>query len=183
MLLLARGKAAGLRLVRRDSPNAFLASLAPLIAFPLVGTGLLLAAGKGADAVADFLAVICALLSPAVLSHVLARLWGREAAMAALRDGVQLVPVDHPRAAHAVAFRVRDRTASRPLGAARGGRGRSARWVLYALWLQWFLARHGLVLSGWRAAGMVAWVNLGTAVGAARPDACHARGRARIMRR
>jgi hypothetical protein len=32
----------------------------------------------------------------------------------------------------------------------------------YALWLNWFLARHGLALSAWRAAGLVAAVNLGT---------------------
>jgi hypothetical protein len=32
------------------------------------------------------------------------------------------------------------------------------------LWLNWFLARHGLALTAWRAAGMVAAVNLGTVV-------------------
>ncbi len=32
----------------------------------------------------------------------------------------------------------------------------------YSLWMNWFLARHGLALSGWRAVGLVAAVNLGT---------------------
>jgi hypothetical protein len=30
------------------------------------------------------------------------------------------------------------------------------------MWLNWFIARHGLALTGWRAAGLVAAVNLGT---------------------
>jgi hypothetical protein len=34
----------------------------------------------------------------------------------------------------------------------------------YALWLHWFLARHGLALSGRRAALLVLGVNLGTAL-------------------
>jgi len=34
--------------------------------------------------------------------------------------------------------------------------------VGYALWLHWFLARHGLALSRLRAALLVAGVNLGT---------------------
>ena len=34
----------------------------------------------------------------------------------------------------------------------------------YGLWLHWFLARHGLQLSGLRAALLVATVNLGTAL-------------------
>jgi hypothetical protein len=54
------------------------------------------------------------------------------------------------------------------LGRAAGIDGQTALRVLlvclagYALWLNWFLARHGLALSGWRAAGLVAAVNLGT---------------------
>jgi hypothetical protein len=34
----------------------------------------------------------------------------------------------------------------------------------YALWLHWFVARHGLALSRLRAAALVALVNLGTAL-------------------
>ncbi len=34
----------------------------------------------------------------------------------------------------------------------------------YALWLHWFLARHGLALSRFRAALLVVVVNLGTAL-------------------
>jgi hypothetical protein len=51
-------------------------------------------------------------------------------------------------------------------GAGLGGQGgMQALFVclgLYALWLNWFLARHGLALTRWRAAGLVAAVNLGT---------------------
>ena len=160
ILLLARGRPAGLGFFGA-TPNAFLASLAPLIAFPLVGTGLLLASGQGADAVADFFAVICALLSPAVLSHVLARHWGREAQWLRFATAFNWCQWIMPLVLMvlltvfgiALQLGLSDRLAG--IGAL-GGVG------AYALWLHWFLARHGLALSGWRAAGVVAWVNLGT---------------------
>jgi hypothetical protein len=33
---------------------------------------------------------------------------------------------------------------------------------IYGLWLHWFIARHGLDLSSWRAALLVVAVNMGT---------------------
>lgn len=54
-------------------------SLAPLLAFPLVGAVLQLAQGQGHAALADLLATIIALLAPLVLTHALAARWGRQA--------------------------------------------------------------------------------------------------------
>ena len=64
---LARGRADGLRQFGATR-EAFLASLAPLIAFPLVGGVLMLLGGGGLDALGDLLATLCALLAPPVLS-------------------------------------------------------------------------------------------------------------------
>jgi hypothetical protein len=160
ILLLARGRADGLAMFA-DSPNAFLASLAPLVAFPLVGAGLMLASGQGLEAVTDFLEVICALLTPAVLSELMARLWGRAEAWLRFATAFNWCQWIMPAALMALllVFGV-----ARQLGvpdrlAAMGAIGGLA---AYALWLHWFLARRGLALSGWRAAGLVLGVNLGT---------------------
>ncbi|CAH2600036.1 conserved membrane protein of unknown function [Rhodovastum atsumiense] len=62
-----------------DSRQCFLNSLAPLVAFPLVGGVLGMVSGAGVDALAGLLGTLVALLTPPVLSHLLARLWRREA--------------------------------------------------------------------------------------------------------
>lgn len=144
-----------------DTPEAFLASLAPLVAFPLVGTVLMLSQGEGLAALSDLLATICALLAPAVLSYEAARLWGRAAAW--LRFAVAFnwcqwaIPI---LAMLLVVLAGMLAAAGLPttLGLAMvvGGLGG------YALWLHWFLARHGLGLSPIRAALLVVGVNLAT---------------------
>ncbi len=62
-----------------DTPQAFVNSLAPMLAFPLAFAVPSLLAGAGLGAMADFLASVVALLAPAVLSHAFARWWRREA--------------------------------------------------------------------------------------------------------
>ena len=74
---LARGNAEGFNQFGATT-EAFLASLAPLVAFPLVGGLLMLANGGGLAAIGDLLATLCALLAPPVLSYEVARLWRRE---------------------------------------------------------------------------------------------------------
>jgi hypothetical protein len=59
--------------------QAFLNSLAPWLALPLVGGLLLLFGGEGRAAIGNLLFAVVALLAPAVVSHALARWWGREA--------------------------------------------------------------------------------------------------------
>jgi len=160
--LLARGRAAGLAEFG-DSRDAFLASLAPLIAFPLVGAGLVVAAGQPAAALADFLATLCALLAPPVLSQLLAVRWGREAAW--LRFAVAFnwcqwaIPVAAAALMAAAAVAI---TFGIPAGAA--GAGMVGGLVCYGLWLHWFLARNALSLGAARAALLVLGVNVGTAL-------------------
>ncbi len=160
VIRLARGRADGIRQFG-GTRDAFLASLAPLIAFPLVGGILMLLGGGGLGALSDLLATLCALVAPPVFSFEVARLWGKQAAwlrfatafnwcqwvipvvgsLLLLTLGV-LVAFGLPRsvARMAVVFGL----------------------VCYGLWLHWFLARHGLGLSRWRAALMVLGVNLAT---------------------
>jgi hypothetical protein len=160
ILRLARFDAGGLAQFGATT-QAFLASLAPLIAFPLVGAVLMLLHGDGLDALAEFLATLCTLLAPPVLSHLLAVAWRREgdwlryatafnwcqwvipmAAAALLVSAGMIIWLGLPnRLAAMIALSVL---------------------ILYALVLHWFIARTGLRLSVLRAALLVLGVNLGT---------------------
>jgi hypothetical protein len=157
VMRLARGRVDGFQQFGATR-EAFLASLAPLVAFPLVGGVLMLLGGGGMTALADLFATICALVAPPVLSFEVARLWGRQAAwlrfatafnwcqwaipvlgsLLLLLLGV-LVVLGLPRPIARVAV---------VLGL-----------VVYGLWLHWFLARHGLGLSRLRALLLVLAVN------------------------
>ena len=156
------GRADGLSLFG-DSTGHFTASLAPFIALPLVGTIIALLQKPEIAIVSDLLATWCGLLAPAVLTWELARRWGRErlwlryatafnwcmwaipimAFLLLLTIGM-LIGIGLPNDFAAVLL---------PLGLGA-----------YALWLHWFLARHGLMLSRGRAALVVILVNLTTSL-------------------
>ncbi len=169
MLLLARGKAEGLDQFGY-TVQAFLSSLAPLIAVPVVGYLLLAVrggeparAGGELAALAELLGTICALLAPAVLSFELAKLWQRQVLWlryaTALNWSQWVIPllasvlllVGYPLLASALP----NQLALGLVGIAIGG---------YALWLHWFIARHGLSLSRLRAVVLVVAVNIVTGV-------------------
>lgn len=162
MLRVARGKPDGLAQFG-GTRQSFLTSLAPLVAFPLVGS--LLRAGQGdpQNAVVEFLAALCALLVPPVLSYELARAWRREAQWLHFATAfnwcfwlVQFLLL-------ALVFFVGIASAlGLPLGVALGLGAACV--VGYALWLHWFLARHALQISRMRAALLVVAINLGMAV-------------------
>jgi hypothetical protein len=143
--------------------QAFLASLAPLVAFPLVGGALLLLGGAGRAGAAQLLATLCALLAPPVLSFEVARLWGRRSAWLRFATALNWCQWAIPIVA-VVLLGVLPPI----LGAVLPERAAVAATLgavgCYALWLHWFVARHGLALSRLRAAALVALVNLGTAL-------------------
>jgi hypothetical protein len=143
--------------------QAFLASLAPLVAFPLVGGALLLLGGAGRAGAAQLLATLCALLAPPVLSFEVARLWGRRSAWLCFATALNWCQWAIPIVA-VVLLGVLPPI----LGAVLPERAAVAATLgavgCYALWLHWFVARHGLALSRLRAAALVALVNLGTAL-------------------
>jgi hypothetical protein len=159
---IARGRADGLDQFA-GTQQGFLTSLAPLIAFPLVGTVLMLLNGGGAPAITDLLATVAVLLAPPVLSYEMARLWGRQARWLRFATAFNwcqwLLPMLASVLLMGLGLLLRtglsEQTATGALVLALGG---------YALWLHWFLARHGLALSPFRAAILVVVVNLGTAL-------------------
>ncbi|MGE0223190.1 MAG: hypothetical protein AB7F35_18360 [Acetobacteraceae bacterium] len=157
---VARGRADGIPLFG-STPQAFLASLAPLVAFPLVGALLMLTRGGGLRSLADLFATVCALLTPPVLSWQFARLWHREGAWLRFATAFNWCQWVLPVVALLILVLL-------SVGMALGLPDRSGRvgvvlgLGLYGLWLHWFLARHALSLSGGRAALLVLGVNMGT---------------------
>ena len=76
ILRIARGRADGIDCFG-SSAQAFLSSLAPLIAFPLVGAVLAMFTEGPRRALTGLAMTLCALLTPAVVSYELARFWQR----------------------------------------------------------------------------------------------------------
>ncbi|MBV9656162.1 MAG: hypothetical protein JOZ42_16525 [Acetobacteraceae bacterium] len=158
--LLGTGRPAGLRQFGGSS-QSFLASLAPLIAFPAVFAVLEAAQGNNEAALRRLLGSACVLLSPPVLSHAVARFWGRDAAWLRFATAFNWCQWAIPAAASLLFLAI---DAWMALGLPRDP---AASFILYglmayALWLHWFLMRHGLQLSALRAAAGTAFVNLGT---------------------
>lgn len=159
VLLLARGRAEGLMLFRA-TPEGFLSSLAPLLAVPLAGAVLLLLGGWTSAAAALLLIALTAQLTPPVLSHALARRWGREAGWlryATAYNWCQWAVL----AVMVVLLLVLGAVTGRPPSAVVGSRAFGWATGGYAMWLHWVLARHGLGLGAGRAALLVLLVSLG----------------------
>jgi len=158
--LIARGRAEGLNCFR-DSIRAYWYSLLPGLGVMAAATVEGLAEGAGAAAFREIPGTLCVLLAPSVISYEMARLWGREAFwhryIVAFNWCQWLLPV--------LAFVMIVGVAVVHLA---GGSGQAGIRILlvglafYALWLNWFLARHGLALSPWRAVTLVLTVNLVT---------------------
>jgi hypothetical protein len=160
ILRIARGRADGV-FCFGSSKQEFLSSLAPLIAFPLVGAVLGIFSDGPRSALTGLTMTLCALLTPAVVSYELARLWKRADAWMRFATAFNWCEWILP---------VMACVAMVPLGlATNAGVNETAANLalvcglgLYGLWVQWFLARKALVLSGWRAVALVLLVNLAT---------------------
>jgi hypothetical protein len=162
ILRIACGRADGIACFG-SNVHAFLSSLAPLIAFPLVGA-LAGATSEGPRrALTDLAMTLCALLTPAVVSYELARLWHRSDAWFRFATAFNwcewilpilacliMVPLSI-----AISMGLSEQSASLVLLGCLGA---------YGLWLHWFLARNALALSRLRAVALVFLVNLGTLV-------------------
>jgi hypothetical protein len=159
---LARFRADGLALFDA-SPSGLLAALTPWFAFALVGFLLVLARDSAGAALGELLGTTVALLTPPVLSHALARRFGRE----------------EPWLRYAVAFTWAQWVMPPALLVASLGSGillaaglpddvaemlGALALLAYALALHGFIARHALALSPWRTAAFVAIVNVGTGI-------------------
>ena len=159
--LIARGRAEGFAHFGA-TPQAFLASLAPLVAFPLVGGMLLALNGEVHAGIVSFLETISVLLAQPVISELVAARWGKGELWLRYATAFNwcqwVIPVLGSLLIVAIGLLV---TMGMPsewgMPLLLGGLGG------YGLWLQWFLARHGLALGKLRAGGLVVLVNLGTA--------------------
>jgi hypothetical protein len=155
LLLLAAGRKRGLAYFGTDG-DAYLASLAPLLALALVSAALTALGGAPRLAASLGLFTICNLLAPPVVAELLCRRWGRAdrwALYANVLNWVQFL------------FMI---VGSVALGVARAV-GSSSLAVIavlglfgYVIWMQWFVARNALNISRWRTVQLLGAVMLGS---------------------
>jgi len=143
------------------SPMGLLNALAPWFAFALVGFVLVLVTGSARAALGDLAGTTVALLTPPVLSHALARRWGREDAWMRYAVAFAWCQWVMPPALLAMVVLSGMLVAAGMPDALAELLGAMAL-LVYALALHWFVARHALSLSRWRTALLVAAINLGT---------------------
>ena len=137
------------------SRNAFLNSLAPLLAFPLVGSLLEFVAHSPIDAISDLLSSVIALLVPLMLSEFLAGRWqvgDRWLGYAVVSNWAQwIVPMGMGASLSAIWL-----LKQFGVPAGQGGVvGVVLCLLAYGVALHWFLARHALGLSRWRSTLLV----------------------------
>ena len=162
LLLVARGRPEGLQCFAATS-DAFLAALAPWLAFLLVAALLMLLRKPTAVGAALILLSFCALLLPPVLSHLLARRWKRDALW--LRYVTATVWCEWlVILAYAVSLLVVTLLLQLGVPADLAGVMFLGLVACYWLWLHWFLAWRGLELSRLQAALLVAAVIAATAL-------------------
>ena len=151
---MARGAKSGIKEFD-NSADAFTASLAPLIAFPLVGAGVSALGGQWQLALIGFLSHFCAVLALPLITHEFARRTGREALWLRTATALDwsfwlLVPLLFVAAvagAILVQFGLPLVSAEYVALGLMGG---------YLLWYHWFIVRTGLVLGRGKAVLLVA---------------------------
>lgn len=146
-----------------NTPRTVLISLAPLAVMGGFIALMLLPAGNGVQALRALFIITCALLAPMVVSHALARAFGREALwprFAAAFNWCQWVIMAGVLAPALVVMNLAIALFGIPADTA--GVLTLLAVFAYTLALYWFLARHALRLPGGRAAVFVLLTNLGT---------------------
>jgi hypothetical protein len=168
LIRLARGDASGIMLFGH-TPRAFLLSLIPLIALPIVIALATLVRGDIQRALADLAASFCVLLMPPVVSHILARHWNREEQW--LRFAVAFNWSQFGLSVLCMGLLIALGIVFGSTGVAPESAGVVAAVALlclglvgYGLWLHWFVARSGLGVSGGRAALLVLATYAGTLI-------------------
>jgi hypothetical protein len=167
LFLMARGAKSGIQEFD-NSMDAFTASLAPLIAFPLVGAGVSALGGQWQLALIGFLSHLCAVLALPLITHEYARRTGREALWLRTATALDwsfwlLVPLLF---AAAIAGAVLVQFGVPMVGAEYVALGLMG---VYLLWYHWFIVRTGLVLGRGQAAFLVAITGLAIALCTAGP--------------
>jgi hypothetical protein len=167
LFLMARGAKSGIKEFD-NTMDAFTASLAPLIAFPLVGAGVSAVGGQWQLALIGFLSHLCAVLALPLITHEFARRTGREALWLRTATALDwsfwlLVPLLFVAAiagAVFVQFGLPLMSAEYIALGLMGG---------YLFWYHWFVVRTGLVLGRGQAAFLVVITSLAMALFTAGP--------------
>ncbi len=144
------------------SRNGFLNSLAPLVAFPLVGSLLEFSSGNVIEALGDLLASVVALLTPLIISEYLANRWQageRWLGYAVATNWTQwIVPI-----AFGASFSALWLLRQMGIPTGQGGvLGSVLTLMVYGVALHWFLARRALGLSRVQATLLVVLCDLAT---------------------
>lgn len=152
-----------------NSRHAFISSLLPLLLFPLLRAVLLPPGQSEVPRGTLLLATITVVLASAVLSHLMATWFRREALWLRYATAVNWTTwVLQLAVLLAIMATAGLAAAGLPPQAALVGC--FAVVGIYGLWLQWFLARHGLRLGPGRALLVVLAVNAGAAALVAVPE-------------
>lgn len=137
-----------------STTEAFTASLAPLIAFPLVGAVITGLAGSWRLATLEFLARICTVLVLPLLTYEFSRLFNRQSQW--IRTATALnwcfwlaMPAVLLAAIIGSTVAQMGLPIERVAGVVLGIAG------LYLLWNRWFILKSGLQINGWKAAIIV----------------------------
>jgi hypothetical protein len=166
ILLLIRFRAEGFACFAA-TPAAFLNSLAPMAGVSLVAALPALIGGHPRIFALDLLTSAIALLSPPVISQLLARAWGREPRW--LRYAIAYNWCQTAVTLTTIVVVI--------IFASGGGQAMlapivtvTAMLLLYWLAMSWFLAREGLAISGGQAALTVLAINIGTGLAVIGPQ-------------
>lgn len=158
--LVATGRAEGLDYFG-DSPARFLASLASLALWPAIGIAALATGAGGAAMAPDVMAAVCAVLAPPVISYELAARWDRAARWPLYATGFNWCQWALP-VVGLILITIISGVSGNGFASANAAVLLLALFSAYGLWLHWFIARHGLMVSRLRAACLVVVVNAGT---------------------
>ena len=162
LALLGRGRTEGFDCFE-NSRDAFLAGLSPQIGFLLVAGALLLAQHPTVPALSLVLLLFCSVLLPPVISHAMARLWRRDDrwrryATASVWSVWLLL------LAYVPALLLASILMQAGVGRTAAVQAAMLLVTAYFLWLQWFLARRGLAIGGFKAALTVLAIVVGSSL-------------------
>lgn len=158
MFRLATGNASGIEEFG-NTTAAFSASIAPLLAFPLVGSALFAIQGHWMLAASMLLSRVCGVLAQPVIVEATARRTGRSATWlitsTALNWSIWLIfPLI------LVGMLVSNGLISMGTGEPEAVMTAIGLIICYMLWLQWFILRIGLKVSGWIAIAALLVLNI-----------------------
>jgi hypothetical protein len=168
VFLVATGRSEGLEYFGRSRAR-FLASLASLALWPAIGLAAVAAGTTRPEMTSDVMASVCAILAPPVITHELATRWDRAAEWTRYATGFNWCQWALPVVGAILITTIGELSRSGLPGDAAVALLVGA-FSAYGLWLHWFIAWRGLVVSRLRAALLVVVVNAVTVMLVALPQ-------------